>query len=193
MDINHAIRYLISMLLRGRPSLPPGIQIGKNVFIDNTALLDWRFGKHITLCDGAVIGHKALLLCHDRSSLSRISAMWIAPIYVGERAFIGADSVLLPGVRIGKDALVAAGAVVTKDVEPGVIVAGVPARPIGRIENLDRRRLEELKKRRSFDARIVFSNSARVRDSIHKEQMEAAEKDGGYYIVFTNENTHSEE
>ena len=132
MDWGHAIRYMISMLLRGRPSLPPGIIIGKDVFIDNTAILDWQFGKHITLCDGAAITHRALLLCHDRSSKSRIGSTWIAPIYVGERAFIGADSILLPGVRIGKDAIVAAGAVVTKDVEQFEIVGGVPAKHIDR-------------------------------------------------------------
>ncbi len=51
-------------------------------------------------------------------------------------AIIGANAVLLPGVRIGARALVGAGSVVTKDVAPGMVVAGNPARVINQIENI---------------------------------------------------------
>ena len=48
-------------------------------------------------------------------------------VEVGERAFIGAGATIIPHIKIGRDAIVAAGAVVTKDVEPACMVAGVPA------------------------------------------------------------------
>jgi acetyltransferase-like isoleucine patch superfamily enzyme len=54
-----------------------------------------------------------------------------APVVIEDYAWISCRTVLLPGVRIGKGAVVAAGAVVTKDVEPYAIVAGVPAKKIG--------------------------------------------------------------
>jgi len=57
-----------------------------------------------------------------------------ADIVVGDGAWIGASAILLPGIRIGAGAVVAAGAVVSKDVAPGVIVGGVPAKEIGRRE-----------------------------------------------------------
>jgi len=186
MEVALAFRYVLSVLVNGRSPLPPGIKIGKDVFIDRTAILDRQFGKHITLCDGAAITHKALLLCHDRSSKGRIAATWIAPIYVGENAFIGANSILLPGTRIGKDAIVAAGAVVSGNVEPGVIVAGVPAKPIGRVEDLDRKRLENMKKMKLFDWKIIYNKSAKIRNSIDNDQLLAVEKDGGYFVVFDN-------
>ncbi len=53
-------------------------------------------------------------------------------IEIGEDVWIGANCVVTPGVRVGRGAIVGAGAVVTRDVEPFAIVAGVPARPIGR-------------------------------------------------------------
>jgi maltose O-acetyltransferase len=54
-----------------------------------------------------------------------------AAVTIEDYVFIGPRSIILPGVTIGKGAIVAAGAVVTKDVAPGCIVAGIPARPIG--------------------------------------------------------------
>jgi hypothetical protein len=55
---------------------------------------------------------------------------------IRDYVFIGYGAIVLPNVTIGPNAIVAAGAVVTKDVAEGDIVAGVPARPIGRVENL---------------------------------------------------------
>jgi acetyltransferase-like isoleucine patch superfamily enzyme len=55
----------------------------------------------------------------------------VAPVFVEDHAWISCRTVLLPGVRIGKGAVVAAGAVVTKSVEPYAIVGGVPAKKIG--------------------------------------------------------------
>lgn len=56
--------------------------------------------------------------------------------HIEEGAIIGANVVLLPGVRVGARALVGAGSVVTKDVAPGMVVAGNPARVINQIENI---------------------------------------------------------
>ena len=61
-------------------------------------------------------------------------------VAIGDRVWIGFRALVLPGVKLGEGAVVAAGAVVTRDVEPFAIVAGVPARPIGeRNRNLDYR------------------------------------------------------
>jgi acetyltransferase-like isoleucine patch superfamily enzyme len=57
-----------------------------------------------------------------------------APTVIGDRVFIGANATVLMGVTVGEGAVIGAGAVVTNDVAPGTIVAGVPARPIGRVE-----------------------------------------------------------
>ena len=54
------------------------------------------------------------------------------PVRIGPRAFVGSRATILPGVTIGEASVVCAGAVVTRDVEPFDIVAGVPARRVGR-------------------------------------------------------------
>lgn len=64
-------------------------------------------------------------------------------IEVMDNVFIGCNSVILPDVKIGPNAVIAAGSVVTKDVPPGSIVAGVPARVIGSFEELHSKRIME--------------------------------------------------
>jgi acetyltransferase-like isoleucine patch superfamily enzyme len=61
----------------------------------------------------------------------RFSGLDVAPIVLEDGAWIGAGAIVLPGVRVGRGAVIAAGAVVTKDVEPYSIVGGVPGVAIG--------------------------------------------------------------
>lgn len=62
-----------------------------------------------------------------KNKLSRLYPPLIAPVIIGDNCWIGANSIILPGVTIGDCSVVAAGSVVTKDVPPGVLVAGNPA------------------------------------------------------------------
>lgn len=103
--------------------------IGKNVFINfDCVFLD--FGG-ITLDDGVFIAPKVSLLTegHPVSSCDRHS-LTVAPIHIKRNAWIGANATILQGVTIGENAIVAAGAVVTKDVLDNTIVGGIPAKTI---------------------------------------------------------------
>lgn len=108
------------------------IQIGKDVFINSGC----RFQDHggIIIGDGTLIGHNVVLatINHDLDPQKRGDNI-LAPIIIGKRVWIGASATILPGVRIGDGAVVAAGAVVTKDVPERVVVGGVPARVLKKI------------------------------------------------------------
>jgi acetyltransferase-like isoleucine patch superfamily enzyme len=100
------------------------MDIGEDVRISLKANLDKRYSKGVHLADGAYVAFGATILCHDMSrNIKR-------DVFVGKNCFIGAHSILLPGVRVGDESVVAAGAVVTKDVPPNSIVAGNPAKII---------------------------------------------------------------
>jgi len=103
------------------------ISIGKNVFIN--ACCNFQDQGGVIIKDGAFIGHKVVFatLNHGYSQETR-RHIYPAPIVVGENAWIGSSATILPGVTIGDNAIVAAGAVVSKDVAPGTIVGGVPAK-----------------------------------------------------------------
>jgi len=108
---------------------PRRITIGERSVINRGVVLDGRFplsiGANVSISIQSVI----LTLEHDLQAAD-FRAIG-APVTIGDRVFIGTRAIVLPGVTIGEGAAVAAGAVVTRDVEPHVMVGGVPAKPIG--------------------------------------------------------------
>jgi acetyltransferase-like isoleucine patch superfamily enzyme len=108
------------------------IKIGKNVFINfDCTFLDLG---GITIEDGVLIAPKVSLLSegHPVSPESRHSLM-VGHIHIKKNAWIGANATILQGVTIGENAVVAAGAVVSKDVPDNTIVGGIPAKIIKKI------------------------------------------------------------
>lgn len=111
---------------------PSEVSIGRNTVINRDVLLDGRMGliigNNVSISEGVAI----FTLEHDPNSpdFANRGAM----VRIADRAFIGACAIILPGVTVGEGAVVAAGAVVTHDVSPFTIVAGVPAREIGQRE-----------------------------------------------------------
>jgi acetyltransferase-like isoleucine patch superfamily enzyme len=109
------------------------IQLGKRVFINHAcSFLDMG---GITLEDDVLIGPKVNLITenHPLEPANR-RALISKPIIIKRNAWIGAAATILPGVTIGENAVVAAGAVVSKDVPANTIVGGVPAKVIKSID-----------------------------------------------------------
>lgn len=105
---------------------------GKDVFLNSGCRFQDQGG--ITIGDGALIGHNVVLatLNHDHNPKYRSDTI-PAPIIIGKNVWIGANATVLPGVSIGDGAIVAAGAVVTKDVPENTVVGGVPAKIIKKL------------------------------------------------------------
>jgi acetyltransferase-like isoleucine patch superfamily enzyme len=109
---------------------PENLRVGTDVRISRDITLDARGG--LTIDDQALIGFESILLTytHNADQIGvpvQDQGFWSAPVHIGARAWLGMRVMILPGVTIGEDAIVASGAVVTKDVAARTIVAGVPA------------------------------------------------------------------
>jgi acetyltransferase-like isoleucine patch superfamily enzyme len=105
------------------------VHIGRNCYINRDGYFEGE--APITVGDGVSIGPGVTFLTVGHRigpPTRRAGAFDIRAITVGDGAWIGATVTILPGVRIGAGAVVAAGAVVTTDVPPNTLVAGVPAR-----------------------------------------------------------------
>lgn len=109
------------------------IHLGRDVFVNAGCKFQDQGG--IYLGDRVLVGQNVVLatLNHGMGPAHR-GDLIPAPIRIGNDVWIGANATVLPGVTIGDGAVVAAGAVVTRDVEPLTVVGGVPARPLKRIE-----------------------------------------------------------
>lgn len=108
---------------------PKGITIGNHSIIGHKTVMDGRsdlfIGKNVNISEGVMLW----TMQHDYNS-----EMFVPQgerVIIEDYAWISARAIVLPGVRIGKGAVVAAGAVVTKNVEAFTIVGGVPAKKIG--------------------------------------------------------------
>jgi maltose O-acetyltransferase len=103
--------------------------IGKNSVINQRCRLDSR--GTIRIGDNVSISAEVCILTADHDLRGRTAEGRERPVVIHDHVFIGTRAMILPGVTLGRGSAVAAGAVVTREVEPHTIVAGVPARPIG--------------------------------------------------------------
>lgn len=108
---------------------PRGVTIGQDTIVGDHSFLDGRaplkIGNHVAI-SSQVLLYNSEHDIHDPDFKATAN-----PIEISDYVFIGPRAIILPGIKIGRGAVVAAGAVVTKDVVSGKIVGGIPAKEIG--------------------------------------------------------------
>ena len=118
------------------------VTVGKNIHVGDEFLANYNvtildiapvhIGNHVMIGPGATI----ITVNHPLSPKGRRNHLGQAkPVAIGNDVWIGANCTILPGVTVGSNVVVAAGAVVTKDVPDNCVVGGVPAKVIKQIEN----------------------------------------------------------
>jgi len=123
--------YLVILLARICPSLRAknwlfrrlGMEVGRGVAWGLESTPDVFWPERISVADDAIVGYDATVLCHEFLH----EEYRLGDVSIGEKAMIGANATLLPGVRVGEGARVAANSLVAADVPPHTTVAGVPA------------------------------------------------------------------
>jgi maltose O-acetyltransferase len=115
----------------------PGLRIGDDCFVGDECLLDLaeeiRLEDHVTLAERVIILTHTNVGYRDHPLQSHFPPL-AAAVTIRRGSFVGAAVTILPGVTIGPEAFVAAGSVVTEDVAPRTVVAGVPARALRTLE-----------------------------------------------------------
>ena len=109
------------------------LKLGKQVFINHNCTC--MTAGTIIIDDGVMIGPQVTLLTANHD-FDDHNVLICKTIHINKNAWIGARATILPGISIGENSVVAAGAVVTKDVEPNVVVGGNPAKVLKRLNNI---------------------------------------------------------
>jgi len=100
-----------------------GVRIGKDVWIGYQALIETGYPSLVSIGDRAIIGIRSTIIAHFQE---------LRGVTIEEDVYVGACAVILPGVTIGRSAIVSAGSVVTTSVPPMTVVQGNPAKPVAK-------------------------------------------------------------
>lgn len=125
-----------------------GFKHGLNFNLEKGANIDSAFCKLISFGDNVTLTKDVYILAHDASMKKFIGKTKIAPVVLGNNVFIGAKTVILPGVVIGDNVVVGAGSVVNTDIPSGEVWGGMPAKYICKTKDFlnkhsDRMRFEK--------------------------------------------------
>ncbi len=113
------------------------IELGKNAEITTGCFLLAK--DKIIIGENSTLAYKTIVLTSANpngpyNKLINVYPKYKAPVIIGHDSWVGAGAILLPGITIGNFCVVAAGAVVTKDVPDYTVVAGVPAKPVKKLD-----------------------------------------------------------
>ena len=122
-----------------------GMKVGKNFNRLHGVILDPGHCWLIEIGDNVTMAPRVHILCHDASTKQFLNYTKIGRVTIGDNVFIGAESVVLPGVTIGSNVIIGANSTVTNDIPDNSVVAGSPARVICTLEEYlekERKRME---------------------------------------------------
>jgi len=118
-----------------------GVKIGRNVLIGINVFIDDDSPQLITIKDNVTIAAGCILIAHSRDLADYKQGEWFGDkpfrydaIIIEENAFIGVGSIILPGVTIGRGAIIGAGSVVSRNIPEYCMAMGVPAKVVKRFE-----------------------------------------------------------
>lgn len=122
----------VTLLCSGSPLTHPKIKIGQNTYINRYTFLDATHS--LVIGKNCAIGPHCYITDHDHGSDLSFpplhQPMISHPTSIGDSVWIGANVTVLKGVTIGSEAIIGAGSVVTKDIEPKAVAVGIPAKVI---------------------------------------------------------------
>lgn len=135
-----------------------GASIGENVDILDNCIIDPDHCFHIKIGNNVTFAPNVHVLAHDASTKKFIGYTKVKNTTIGNNVFVGAGSLILPGVKVGDNVIIAAGSVVIKDVPDNTVFGGNPAKQISTTSTYLEKMKESMKSDNTFSDEYVFQN-----------------------------------
>jgi maltose O-acetyltransferase len=123
-----------------------GLVVGKNFRMHDQVIIDSSHCWHVTIGDDVTLAPRVYILAHDASTHKHLGYTKIGKVNIGNHVFIGAGSIILPGVQIGSNVVIGAGSVVAHNIPDNSVATGNPAKIIGSLEDFIARKKNEMAK-----------------------------------------------
>ncbi len=155
-----------------------GLELGNNVTIGPTAWIDYDYCYLIRIGDNSAISKGVRLIAHDATTFNYVDRHTrIGKIDIKENCYLGENVIVLPGVTIGPNVLVAAGSVVNKDIPPNSCIAGVPARFYAKFDDFVEKQRQAIAEATVFDYPYL---STHLNDDMKQKVMAAVQEKDAY-------------
>ncbi|MBE1444713.1 MULTISPECIES: acyltransferase [unclassified Paenibacillus] len=143
-----------------------GLRIGDNCSIQPGVVFDYSHCWLIKIGNNVTIAPQAYLLAHDASTKQLSQYTKVGSVTIEDNVFIGARALIMPGVTVGKNSIVAAGSIVTKSVPEGVVVAGNPAKVLLTVEEYIEKTNALMKSRKTYGERFTLGGNISPEDRL---------------------------
>lgn len=134
-----------------------GLTIGKGCKL-GSCIIDPSHCFHITIGDNVTFGPRVHILAHDASTKVFFDYTRVANVIIGSNVFIGAYSIVLPGVNIGDNVVIGAGSIVTHDIPSDSVAVGAPARVVKPLSEFIKNKRAEMTTGNTFEEEYTFRN-----------------------------------
>ncbi|WP_309487204.1 DapH/DapD/GlmU-related protein [Bacillus sp. ISL-4] len=178
------VKSLLKFKLRGEvPTeelVKAGLKVGKNFNKQDGCLIDYSHCWLISIGDNVTFAPRVQVLAHDASTKMHLGYTKIGRVIIGEKTFVGAGSIILPGVTIGKNVIIGAGSVVSRDIPDNSVAVGSPASVVDTTKNYINRQKIKMK-----DAPVYPAKGWTIGGGIsegNKQKMNEALKDKIGYV-----------
>lgn len=135
-----------------------GLKIGESVTIMGEVIIDPSHCWHIEIGNRVILAPRVHILAHDASTKLFLDHTRVSNVKIGNEVFIGAGTIVLPGVTIGNRVIIGAGSVVKNDIPDNSLAVGVPAKVISSLDEYIDKQKVKMKNKNTFDASFTLRN-----------------------------------
>ena len=158
-----------------------GLSVGKNFSRMGGVIIDPSHCWHITIGDNVILAPRVHILAHDASTKLFLGYTRVADTKIGNNVFVGAGSIVLPGVTIGDNVVIGAGSIVSKDIPDDSVAVGNPAQVVKPLSAFLDENKRKMGQNNVFDRRFTLRNDA-FGESERATLLEACKKYGEIYV-----------